>query len=241
MKHRQETPPALKSFCPEVPAELERIIAKAMARELKDRYQRVQDLLADIRQLKGQSGRLDPAAGGAVPAAVVSPPTLSPSGPSTRSARAQPRRRKPYRVGGVPLWIIILMIMGGLSAGYFFRQDVWSWVQSVYQSLTTISRSPRQLVDETEQILARLEEAEDHHAAGQALAQKGDWAQAVPELEKAVKFRDDHALYYHDLAVAYEHNGQWTQAAAAWQNLLRQDPGSLYAETARQKIAELAK
>ena len=45
-------PPPLARYTHEAPAELERIVAKALAKERDDRYQSAKDLLIDLRQLK---------------------------------------------------------------------------------------------------------------------------------------------------------------------------------------------
>lgn len=45
-------PPPLTNYMPEVPAELERIVSKALIKELDERYQTAKDLLIDLRNLK---------------------------------------------------------------------------------------------------------------------------------------------------------------------------------------------
>ena len=45
-------PPPLARYSREAPAELERIVAKALAKDREDRYQSAKDLLIDLRQLK---------------------------------------------------------------------------------------------------------------------------------------------------------------------------------------------
>jgi serine/threonine-protein kinase len=48
----QKEPPALARFAPDVPAELERIVMKALTKDSEERYQGVKDLLIDLRRLK---------------------------------------------------------------------------------------------------------------------------------------------------------------------------------------------
>jgi eukaryotic-like serine/threonine-protein kinase len=47
-------PPPLARFSPEVPAELERIVAKALRKAREERYQGIQDLVLDLKNLKEQ-------------------------------------------------------------------------------------------------------------------------------------------------------------------------------------------
>jgi eukaryotic-like serine/threonine-protein kinase len=48
----QKEPPPLARFAPRVPAELERIVMKALAKDCEERYQGVKDLMIDLRRLK---------------------------------------------------------------------------------------------------------------------------------------------------------------------------------------------
>jgi serine/threonine protein kinase/Tol biopolymer transport system component len=48
----QKEPPPLAHFWPEVPAELERIVRKALRKDREERYQTIKDLLIDLRNLR---------------------------------------------------------------------------------------------------------------------------------------------------------------------------------------------
>jgi eukaryotic-like serine/threonine-protein kinase len=48
----EKEPVPLKQLVPDGPAELERIVGKALAKDAEDRYQTIKDLLIDLRQLK---------------------------------------------------------------------------------------------------------------------------------------------------------------------------------------------
>jgi serine/threonine-protein kinase len=50
----EKTPPPLTEQSPDVPAELQRIVSKAMAKDTGSRYQSAEDLLADLKSLKAQ-------------------------------------------------------------------------------------------------------------------------------------------------------------------------------------------
>jgi TolB-like protein/tetratricopeptide (TPR) repeat protein len=49
---QQKDPPPMTRFVPDVPAELERIVNKSLAKDRDDRYQTARDLLIDLRNLK---------------------------------------------------------------------------------------------------------------------------------------------------------------------------------------------
>src|SRR5436189_1725048 len=48
----QKEPPPLAHSWPEVPAELERIVRKALRKDREERYQTIKDLLIDLRNLR---------------------------------------------------------------------------------------------------------------------------------------------------------------------------------------------
>jgi serine/threonine-protein kinase len=48
----QKEPPPLARFAPGVPAEMERIVMKALAKDTEERYQTIKDLMIDLRRLK---------------------------------------------------------------------------------------------------------------------------------------------------------------------------------------------
>ena len=48
----EKEPPPISNYCPEAPAELQRIISKALCKIREERYQTVKDLLSDLKDLK---------------------------------------------------------------------------------------------------------------------------------------------------------------------------------------------
>ncbi|MGH9941886.1 MAG: protein kinase domain-containing protein [Pyrinomonadaceae bacterium] len=76
-------PSPLAEFAPEVPAELERIVFKALEKDREERYQVVQDLLLDLKKLKhhmefeAERGRSIPPATAALTGKIVVTPTQS--------------------------------------------------------------------------------------------------------------------------------------------------------------------
>ncbi len=52
----RDTPRPLRALRPDLPEEIERIVAKALEKDLEYRYQHMQDLLADLKKLRRDSG-----------------------------------------------------------------------------------------------------------------------------------------------------------------------------------------
>src|SRR5438093_2856548 len=48
----EKEPPPLSRYCPEAPAELQRILTKALCKNRNERYQTAKDLAADLKRLK---------------------------------------------------------------------------------------------------------------------------------------------------------------------------------------------
>jgi formylglycine-generating enzyme required for sulfatase activity len=134
-------PPPLARFAPDAPAELERIVAKAMRKPVDARYQTAQDLLIDLRTLKEERDfqrRLqrtptphEPAPAPAEPPPVPVPPVTPvpavgapaaplPAGPSAPAVHspASSVRRPPRAVGAVAA-VLLLAVAG--AGGYAWR------------------------------------------------------------------------------------------------------------------------
>jgi hypothetical protein len=95
-------PPGLSSLGAAVPAELERIVRKALTKNREERYQTIKDLLIDLKRLKHQIDRAAEAdhAG-----------TSSASGKRTRPSRAM--------AGPIGALMVFLVVAGG-SAGWWY-------------------------------------------------------------------------------------------------------------------------
>ena len=61
-------------------------------------------------------------------------------------------------------------------------------------------------------------------AFGINVAQRGLWREAIYRWEKAVELDPTYAAAYNDLAIAYEHEGQFEKARKAYEKALALDP-----------------
>jgi Flp pilus assembly protein TadD len=68
------------------------------------------------------------------------------------------------------------------------------------------------------------EDAKKHVEFGIAVAQKGLWREAIYRWEQATKIDPNYSAAYNDLAVAYEHEGQFDKARKAYEKALELEP-----------------
>ena len=68
------------------------------------------------------------------------------------------------------------------------------------------------------------ESAKKHVEFGIAVAQKGLWREAIYRWEQAAKIDPNYPAAYNDLAVAYEHEGQFDKARKAYEKALELEP-----------------
>src|SRR6266568_3202290 len=134
----EREPPPLARFAPEVPAELERIVLKALAKDPDERFQTAKDLLIDLKRLKQ---RLDvqieiarasapelSGGGGAEPTAAreivpTAPQTDAPTalGPSSATSSAE------YLVSGIKqhklavIAALLVLIIGAAGLGIYLH------------------------------------------------------------------------------------------------------------------------
>ena len=121
----QKEPPPLKSQAAELPAELQRIVSKALRKDREERYQTARDLLNDLKDLKEElSFAAKPARAGqterqeavTAPADVVATATNA-AVPTTSSAQIILGEIKRHKLG---VTLALVMLLAAVSAlGYF--------------------------------------------------------------------------------------------------------------------------
>ena len=108
-------------FAPEVPAEIERIIGKALRKDRETRYQSVADMLVDLQDYKKEAE---------FQAKLQGPPRA-------QLEKLEPGRRTPVRAWTLPsgrisslrsswLWPIALLLIGLFVAGYFLSRKPYT-------------------------------------------------------------------------------------------------------------------
>jgi len=68
------------------------------------------------------------------------------------------------------------------------------------------------------------DQAKEQVEFGIRVAQKGLWKEAIYRWEKAVEIDSTYAAGYNNLAIGYEHEGQFDKARAAYEKALELDP-----------------
>jgi Flp pilus assembly protein TadD len=72
------------------------------------------------------------------------------------------------------------------------------------------------------------EDARAQVAFGITVAQKGLWKEALFRWEKAVELDPNYAAAYNNLAIAYEHEGQFDKARQAYEKAIELDPKNTF-------------
>jgi len=117
-------PPPVSRYSPEVPAELERIITKALEKDREERYQVVKDLLLDVKRLNQRlefEAELTRSAGPGEQNATSGPAAIAtahlPSAHTTDEELARPTASMAYLVGATKRHKLgAVLILGGLLA-----------------------------------------------------------------------------------------------------------------------------
>jgi Flp pilus assembly protein TadD len=70
-------------------------------------------------------------------------------------------------------------------------------------------------------------DAKQQVAFGISVAQRGLWREAIYRWERATQIDPTYAAAFNDLAIAYEHEGEFEKARAAYDKALSLDPENL--------------
>ncbi|HEY2963411.1 MAG TPA: protein kinase [Pyrinomonadaceae bacterium] len=128
----QKEPPPLARFAPNVPAELDWIVMKALRKDREERYQTIKELLTDLRRLKqrlefeSELERSVPSGSssarmGEAPAAPTTPERAAPTAEKTvshvSSAEYIATEIKRHKVAAA---IVLLLLIAGTAAGFYY-------------------------------------------------------------------------------------------------------------------------
>jgi len=218
MKHKYEVPSPLRQVNPQVSVEAEAIVNKAMAKQLSERYQKAEDLVADISKLRGTDAQ-------------------------TEKMSLPPEVCEAKQASGIKLpfgKIVTFILIAGIGyLGYVNREVVTEKFSDLLSQVNFDTGKGSDLVGQTEKQLKKFEKSDKYYLQGQEYYHKGLYNKAIAEYKKAINLRRDYALYYKDLAISYEAKGDIRSAVGTWQKLLKYAPSSSFAQMAGRKIAEL--
>ena len=158
----EREPPPLHQFVRDVPAELERIISKAITKDAEARYQTAKDLLIDLRRLKqrleveteiqrtGEPPKKlgEKASAGIQQTAVVTERTVPEEKRDTSGGRASSRaeywvtRNKRHRYAGIVLGFLAVMVIGyGIHKLTRRNETALSFQSATLTPLTTTGKA----------------------------------------------------------------------------------------------------
>jgi Flp pilus assembly protein TadD len=69
-------------------------------------------------------------------------------------------------------------------------------------------------------------DARDQVAFGITVAERGLWREAIYRWQKAIEIDPTYAAAYNDLAIAYEHEGQFAKARKAYEKAIELEPNN---------------
>jgi len=218
MKHKYEPPPPLRNINPQIPEEIERIVMKALSKNVSTRYQKVQELIDDIHKFKGVKSQEEPKEKAAFSEGVDKSKVI-----------------KEIISGLIFLGVIALCILGIIK-----RAEVYEFFLTVSSNIhLPFLKEGDDLIKETKHDLNRINIADKHYHMGLKYYKSGDFENAISEYKKAISLRKDYGAYYRDLALAYEKQGNPAKAVEALNELLKNDRSGSFAEGAIRHMERL--
>jgi tRNA A-37 threonylcarbamoyl transferase component Bud32/tetratricopeptide (TPR) repeat protein len=226
LRHATARPAPLSRLRADLPAGLEAVVARMMAREPADRYQTPAEVAAALATVIEQ-----PVAGN-TPPTTARPPVAGLPPP-----RTLPRSRR-----GVAVVIVALLVaVAGLAAAVVYRfqaDDSRRQLEREKEQVRTLHEQLAQQQQQTEAALRReqeaarrevrareaaeksrkaelLERAMSDYRSGTLLLQQGNPADAVKYLREAVALKPDYPDAHCNLGFALQRLGQFAEAVAA--------------------------
>lgn len=113
-----EAPETVGKYVPEVSAEIERIVQRALEKDPDDRYQTAADMVSEIRRVQKQSTKVTRTIRQQVPAAVPQAPEVSVSNAAFPAIHPRRSRKTVVMIGSMAAFLISLALIGYVI---FFR------------------------------------------------------------------------------------------------------------------------
>ncbi|MDR3632265.1 MAG: serine/threonine-protein kinase [Isosphaeraceae bacterium] len=178
LKQVKDVPVSLSVHRPEIPAELDRMVMRLIAKEPADRYQSAADMLRDLARVK----EVIHAPTLAVPAADVGPPADAVNGSPTSQSRSQTTTtRTPSRTWTLPSVGLRLSpkLIAGLVLGGLFAGALVGWLTRPEDLLSAGAKEPDArpalwLVSGWRETVPRLNSPEEQYHYAQVAAPRGD-------------------------------------------------------------------
>jgi serine/threonine protein kinase len=218
--------PLPSQYRPDMPEGLERAVLKALAKERKDRYQSMEEMMAVLEE----------AASGAGPLEAPPPPTVE---------VPQPKRRFPWLLASIGFGVLLLLLA---CCGLLLIRSGERWTP-LGRALATAQANSQDV--EAQMRLAALYVRENqtekalqvylnvlsldpnnldaHLKAGDSLFQKKDFATAAEHYEKAISLDPNLALPYARVAHFHYVRGDNEAAEREYLRALELDPGLMEA------------
>jgi len=146
-------PPLLARFSKDLPAELERIVSKAIRKDPEERYQTIKDLLIDLTSLKNEiefQDRLERSSSSEAVSLKIADEnsatavmTVNPAGPSTLSSTAKTTRDDVLLSRSRLPWLIGIAVVAvlGLAGWFVWRQAKIRWAKRQVPNIEALAQA----------------------------------------------------------------------------------------------------